>query len=581
MSDDVRADSGGGGSQDSGHDAAARGDERTVTRQLSQALDALADVQLELDREHLRRVQTEALLDRLFGSLSDAVLVVDPHGAVTRANAAATQLLGRTMEELLGADAATLYRDRVPATPWGLMEAAPDGQLSLETAVARPDGRGRQVSLSCAIVRDADGKVHGAIHAARDLSQVHRLLREVEAAESRWRLLAHVGAQLADALDPRHALDGIVERLEKDTGCSLAVVLSDEGVIRRVSMSPGAPDGDLLVGLQHTAPPPGTALSRVITGGQTVHAPTVERGFPLIGPGWEQVRSAAVLPLHTETGTVGALVVVSTEPGSVDESTVGLMEEVAARLALSVSNALLRDRLVEHRAREEAARYRNEILAAISHDMKTPLSVLVGLVDTLEGFGESHDPAELQQMRLGLGRQVGRLRRLVVQFLDYIRLEAGLDLSVSPVPTDVRAIVAAVTDSTSASRRVEVDVPDDLPPVLADESRLDLALGNLVSNALKYAPADAPVTITAREAGRNVELSVIDRGPGIPPADQAKLFDKFTRSPDTTGVEGTGLGLYMTRQIMRSQGGDVRVASRPGEGSRFTLVLPRATGEVG
>lgn len=580
MSDDVRASSAGAG-REAGRDADARSDVRAVTRQLSQALDALADVQLELDREHLLRVQTEALLDRLFGSLSDAVLVVDPHGAVTRANVAATQLLGRSMEELLGSDAATLYRDQVPATPWALMDAAPDGQLSLETAVPRPDGHERQVSLSCAIVRDANGKVHGAIQAARDLSQVHRLLHEVEAAESRWRTLAHVGTQLADALDPRHALDGIAERLEKDTGRGTAVVLSEEGVIGRVSVSPGAPDGDLLAGLQHTAPARGTALSRVISGGQAVHAPTVEQRFPLIGPVCEQVGSAAVLPLRTETGTVGALVVVSTEPGSVDESTVALMEEVATRIALSVSNARLRDRLIEHRAREEAARYRNEILAAISHDMKTPLSVLVGVVGTLEEFRDGYDAAELQQTRLVLGRQVRRLRRLVVQFLDYIRMEAGHDLSVSPVPTDVRAIVTAVTDTTSASERVRVELPAELPLVLADESRLDLALANLVSNALKYAPADTPVTITAREAGRNVELSVIDRGPGIPPAEQAKLFDKFTRSPDTTGVEGTGLGLYMTRQIMRSQGGDVRVASRPGEGSRFTLVLRRATREVG
>jgi two-component system, OmpR family, sensor histidine kinase SenX3 len=111
--------------------------------------------------------------------------------------------------------------------------------------------------------------------------------------------------------------------------------------------------------------------------------------------------------------------------------------------------------------------------------------------------------------------------------------------------------------------------------VRADENRLDLALANLVSNALKYSPPASLVTVTAEPRGAQVEIAVIDRGPGIAPAEQPRIFERFARSGPAE-AEGTGLGLYMTRALMRNQEGDVRVSSRPGRGSRFTLVLPTA-----
>lgn len=546
-----------------------------TSRRLAQTVDALAEVQTELDDERLRREQSEALLDRLFGSLSDAVLVIDPRGVISRANQAAAALFGRPPGELEGMSARDLYRDDVPCTPWELFEASSEGHLSQETVVVNAQGDGREVSLSCGIVRDPDGRLHGAIHAARDLSEVHGLLREVATAEERWRVLAHVGRWFTEALEPDEILDGVVAGLEEDSGLGVALVLSDAGVVSGVHVSPGVPDdGAGLIAIEGTVPPRGSALASAINDGRTIHAPTVDNGFPLLGRPSDAIGSAAVMALRTNTETMGAMVVVSPEQARIDDPTFTLMEEVANRVALNLANARLRERLVEHRATEEATRYRDEILAAVSHDMKTPLAVLLGFVDMLEDH--DHDPAELEKVHGSIGRQVRRLRRLTTQFLDYVRTEAGHELSLTPRPVDLQRVVEAVASSLPHSGRIEVDLSDPLPPVLADESRLDRALANLVSNALKYAPGDTPVTITAQVVGPHVEVSVTDRGPGIPPDEQAHLFDKFVRGPGDTGVEGSGLGLYMTRRIMRSQGGEVRVASRSGQGSRFTLILRRA-----
>lgn len=548
-----------------------------TSRRLAQTVDALADVQTELDRERLRREQSEALLDRVFGSLSDAVLVIDPRGVISRANQAAAQLFGRPTGELEGVSARDLYRDEIPCTPWELLEAAPEGHLVRETVALNAGGAGREVSLSCAVVRDPDGRLHGAIHAARDLSDVHQLLREVVTAEERWRVLAHVGRWFTEALGPDEVFEGLATGLEKDSGLGIALVLSDAGVVSGVHVSPGVPDDEVrLTSLKGTVPPRGSALASAIIEGRTIHAPAVDSGFPLLGAPSDAIGSAAVLALRTKTEPVGALVVVSPERGAVDDATFTLMEEVATRLALYLANVRLREQLVEHRAAEEATRYRDEILAAVSHDMTTPLAVLLGFVDMLDQPGGDHDPLELEEIHGSIGRQVRRLRRLTTQFLDYVRTEAGHDLSLSLRPVDPERLVRAVASSLSHSGRVEVDLADPLPPVLADESRLDLALANLASNAVKYSPADTPVTITGQVVGPYVEITVIDRGPGIPPAQQAHLFDKFVRGPGDSGIEGSGLGLYMTRHIMRSQGGEVRAASRPGQGSRFTLVLRRA-----
>lgn len=550
-------------------------------RRLTQALSTLADVQFHLDQERLERAQAEALLERLFGSLSDAVLVIDPRGQVTRANRAAEELFARPVDVLAGCAVEMLYRDAVPVTPWALLDVAPSGQLSLETAAVAADGTVRDISLSCAIVRDPDGSMQGVLHAARDLSEVHRLLHQVESAEARWRLLEHVSNQLAGALDPHDALDPIVTHLERVTGHGAAVVLSQDGVVTRVAVSPMAPNRSALTTLKGAALPAGSAVASVIATGQPLHAATMEPDFPLLGHGVHGYGSAVVLPLEVETAgreggvCAGALLVVADLSEAVDAATVALMEEVATRMGLSLANATLRDTLVEHRAAEEAAHYRDEILAAISHDMKTPLSVLLGMVALL---GRSQPGDGDAEIRDSMERQVRRLRRLVIQFLDYIRLEAGHELSVAPKPTDLAAVLEAAKDVEGGSGRVRIDAPARLPMVIADEGRTELALANLVTNAVKYASAGTPVTIEVREVGRHVEVSVIDEGPGIAPADQARLFERFHRGGWETGVEGTGLGLYMTRQLMRSQGGEVRVASRVGAGSRFTLTLRRADG---
>jgi PAS domain S-box-containing protein len=549
---------------------------RGADERLVQALRELAEVQIELDQERVRRLEVEALFDEVLGAMSDALFLVDPRGLVWRVNGAAERLVGRRAEEMIGRGLEIVLGPDVPATPWEIFERDPSGQVqALDASIRHGGGETVPVSLSCAVIREPGGKVTGAVYAARDVSQTHRLLRELEAAESRWRLLADVGDLLSEEIHPQEALPHVCRRMSEATGLGCAVLLVSEGVVdRAVVYAGGHASASAVGGVEGGSLPAGTALAGAVREGRVVHASSVPDGFPLLGTD-RAPRSAAIAPLEAKGASMGAMMLFGDRPGEVRPEAVQLLEQVAARIGLALANARLRESLAELEAAREAARSREDMLAGISHDMKTPLAVLASLIDVLQTEAGQR-PVARREIYQAMQRQAQRLRALLQQFLDYSRLEVGRPLEVRTRPTDVAAATERVVATWGGDRAIEVDVPPGIPPVLADPDRLDQVLANLLSNAVKFSPPGAPVRIEARSADQAVEISVIDRGRGISPADQALLFHKFHRGTGARGTEGTGLGLYITRALVEAQGGRITVASREGEGSRFTVTLPAA-----
>jgi signal transduction histidine kinase len=246
--------------------------------------------------------------------------------------------------------------------------------------------------------------------------------------------------------------------------------------------------------------------------------------------------------------------------------------------ALQLSDAYreraeLNSRLLE--SERATTRAREDVIAGASHEMQTPLAVLLGLLD-VSARGPL-TPGKHAEVHAGMRRQAIRLRHLVSQFVDYTRLKAGRTLHIDPRPVSVEPIIAEVAASQPEEVRIEIELPERLAAVLVDPERLHQALMNLVSNAVKFSPAGSPVRITARHRDALVEISVIDRGVGIDPADLPHVFEEFRHGKKAQADEGAGLGLFMVRTLTEPQGVQVTVESRPGEGSRFSLRLPLAT----
>ena len=233
------------------------------------------------------------------------------------------------------------------------------------------------------------------------------------------------------------------------------------------------------------------------------------------------------------------------------------------------------------RRETEMARLKSDFVANVSHDLKTPLSVIRMFGETLE-MGRVADEGRRREYYRVITRESERLSRLIDNVLDFSRIEGGRRVY-DKAPTAVEPLVRDTLDAfayplAQQGFKVEVDVAADLPEVVLDADAVGQALANLVDNAIKYAGERRVLRVEARAAEGGLLLAVADQGIGIPPEEQARIFEKFYRvgRSETQGRRGSGVGLALVKHVAEAHGGRVRVESRPGEGSRFTLWLPRA-----
>lgn len=258
-----------------------------------------------------------------------------------------------------------------------------------------------------------------------------------------------------------------------------------------------------------------------------------------------------------------------------------LLESVAALVSL----ALERDRLAQEASRvlalAEGERARSGIVAAVSHDLRTPIAAIAGSASALLDAAVS-DATVRRELLQAIADEADRMARLVENLLYLTRIEAGrLELARAWQPIDecVATAVRRVERGAPGGREapaIDVDVPAGLPLVEIDGLLVELALINLLENARKYSSVDSRVDLVARRAGSYLELSVLDRGPGVPPEERDSIFEAFRRGERHRAdrTRGSGLGLAICHGIALAHGGTVVHAPRDGGGSRFTLALP-------
>ena len=235
---------------------------------------------------------------------------------------------------------------------------------------------------------------------------------------------------------------------------------------------------------------------------------------------------------------------------------------------------------------EELERMRAEFLGIVSHELRTPLISIKGSTATVLGASPAPDPAEMLQFFRVIDDQADRMRGLIGELLDHGRIVTGT-LSVSPEPVEVASLVdqARGTFVSGAGRhQLNIDLPEDLPWVLADRARIVQVLNNLLSNAAKYSPESSPIRIDAKREGVHVAISVSDRGRGVPPERLPHLFRKYAApaggDPERSGT-GTGLGLSICKGLVEAHGGRIRAESGGvGQGARFTFTVPVAEGRA-
>jgi len=224
----------------------------------------------------------------------------------------------------------------------------------------------------------------------------------------------------------------------------------------------------------------------------------------------------------------------------------------------------------------EADRMRTALLAAVSHDLRTPLASAKAAVTSLRSHDVQWTPQDRDELLATADESLDRLAHLVDNLLDMSRLQAGA-LALFPRPTDLEEVVSrSLDDLGPPARAVVVEMPEDLPEVRVDPAILERVIANLTANALRYSPAGAPPLLRASTLGDRVELRIVDRGPGIPEADWDRVFVPFQRLGDTDNTTGVGLGLALSRGLTEAMGGSLEPEETPGGGLTMTVSLPAA-----
>ena len=290
--------------------------------------------------------------------------------------------------------------------------------------------------------------------------------------------------------------------------------------------------------------------------------------------------TALYLPLRGARETFGVLAVLP-ELGSNMENRIFLPEQQQLLEVFASQTALAIERTLSHRSAEETRvhmqteQMRSSLLSAMSHDLRTPLASITGAASTLRSQNDRLPLETKQELLESISDEAERLSRLVGNLLDMTRFESGgveLRRDFYPLEEIVGTVLQRMEPQLQG-RTVTTDLAENLPMVFVDDVLIGQVLWNLLENAAKYTPPGSPLELAAFDAPEAVIIEVRDRGPGIPPGEEERIFEKFYRGK-SDNVRGAGLGLPICRAIVQAHRGTIQALGRQGGGTTFRISLP-------
>ncbi len=311
----------------------------------------------------------------------------------------------------------------------------------------------------------------------------------------------------------------------------------------------------------------------------------------LRGPGEDElamkgIRSYMAVELRGED-LKGVVLVGSPRGGVFGERAAALVERTAGIIGSYIRGPLQHDamrgriRLLEEmcRVQEERVKAKTDLINMASHEIRHPLTLIMGFSEVMRDYGEGMDAAESREVANKLVKAADRLRRSVVNMMEISRLESG-KLSLVTEEVDLRSLLAGLRDelqARSSRHALEFRLEPGAEKVVADRDKLEIILFNLMENALKYSPPGSQVEVFARRGAREAVLGVRDEGQGISEENLKLIFQPFRRveEGEAVSVKGMGLGLYIVSRLVEAQGGRIEVRSEHGGGSTFLVHLPQ------
>ena len=430
-----------------------------------------------------------------------------------------------------------------------------------------------------------------AIENARLLSELQARTQELTRSVEQLTALGDVGRAVSSSLDLDTVLSTIVSRAVQLSGLDGGVVFeydeAEEEFVQRVATETG---GVLAEARRTTRIRKGEGvLGRTAITLEPVQVPDIAvpgayegrlRGI-LIDSG---IRAILAVPMLREGRLIGCLVVTRNHPGEFPVEAIDLLRTFSTQSALAIQNArLFRELEVKSRQLEVASEHKSEFLANMSHELRTPLNAIIGFSEVLgeRMFGELNEKQEEYLKDIHASGQ--HLLSLINDILDLSKIEAGrmeLELADFDLPTTIENALTLVRER--AGRRgitLGCEIAEHVGMIQGDERKVKQVLLNILSNALKFTPAGGRIAVRAVLTEATVEISVTDTGVGIAPEDQEAIFEEFRQvGTSDKKVEGTGLGLALSRRFVELHGGRIWVQSEERVGSTFTFTIPLRSG---
>jgi GAF domain-containing protein len=480
-------------------------------------------------------------------------------------------------------------QERVRVTGWRAMLAVPMMRQGkplgcINVVRARP---GPYTDTQIALLETFADQAAIAIENVRLLHELQARTEQLTRSVDQLTALGEVSGAVSSTLDLETVLSTIVSRAAQLAGADGAAITEYEEATRAFQLRATHNYDAELVERAHTVPTRmGEGLSgRAAERREPMQVPDIALGGAYQGPLRDillrmEYRAMLAVPLIREDQVIGSLVVNRRAPGEFAPEVVELLKTFATQSALAIQNARL-FREIEEKSRqlEVASRHKSQFLANMSHELRTPLNAILGYTELIQDRIYGDVPPKIGEVMERVDRSGRHLLGLINDVLDLSKIEAGqlaLALADYSMQEIVQTVVTAV-ESLAAEKRLalKVTVAPGLPRGRGDERRLTQVLLNLVGNALKFTET-GEVRIHASADGASFVVSVADTGPGIAPADQARIFEEFQQA-DTSSTRkkgGTGLGLSIARRIAALHGGRLEVTSALGQGATFTLTVP-------
>lgn len=281
-------------------------------------------------------------------------------------------------------------------------------------------------------------------------------------------------------------------------------------------------------------------------------------------------------PIKAGNATFGVMLLAA-ETGKLMEN-LQLVEAFAAQVAMAYERVQLASQAEEARVLREKNQLEQALLNSISHDLRTPLVTISGVLDSLLDDSSPCERGKQRELLVTAADEATRLNRFVGNLLDMTRLEAGA-LALRKEPCDIEELIGCAVGAVESrlnGQRLITTLEPDLPLLDIDLALLTQALVNLLDNAVRYAPPGTDITLAAQAAAGTVRIAVLDQGPGVPPGEEERIFDRFYRVavPEQSG--GTGLGLCIAKGIVEAHQGSIAAVNSPQGGLLVTVTLPAA-----